>query len=122
LSEAYLRLVTLIAEQDQIDWGHFGYQQIGQARRPLMAFVAELSWSRRIFLRFSLDARMESFLRAHVQAFEVWGGLPRVLLYDNLKNAVLERQGDAIRFSLTRPAFAAHYHFEPRCGYGGSGQ
>jgi transposase InsO family protein len=39
-----------------------------------MAFVAVLSWSRRIFLRFSLDARMESFLRGHVQAFEAWSG------------------------------------------------
>ena len=57
---------------------------------------------------------MESFLRGHVQAFQAWGGLPRVLLYDNLKSAVLERQGDAIRFSPALLAFAAHYHFEPR--------
>jgi transposase len=114
IPEAYLRLVTLIGEQGQIDWGHFGHLQIGRAKRPLMAFVAVLSWSRRIFLRFSLDARMESFLRGHVQAFQAWGGLPRVLLYDNLKSAVLERQGDAIRFSPALLAFAAHYHFEPR--------
>ena len=114
IPEAYLRLVTLMGEQGQIDWGHFGHLQIGQAKRPLMAFVAVLSWSRRIFLRFSLDARMESFLRSHVQAFNAWGGLPRVLLYDNLKSAVLERQGDAIRFSPALLAFAAHYHFEPR--------
>lgn len=114
LPEAYLRLVTLIGEQAQIDWGHFGHLQIGKAKRPLMAFVAVLSWSRRIFLRFSLDARMESFLRGHVQAFQSWGGVPRVLLYDNLKSAVLERQGDAIRFSPALLDFAAHYHFEPR--------
>jgi transposase len=57
---------------------------------------------------------MESFLRGHVEAFKSWGGLPRVLLYDNLKSAVLERQGDAIRFSPALLAFAAHYHFEPR--------
>ena len=82
IPEAYLRLVTLVGEQGQIDWGHFGYLQVGKAKRPLMAFVAVLSWSRRIFLRFSLDARMESFLRGHVQAFQAWGGLPRVLLYD----------------------------------------
>jgi transposase len=43
---------------------------IGQARRPLMAFVMVLSWSRQIFLRFFLDARMENFLRGHVHAFE----------------------------------------------------
>jgi len=112
--EAYLRLHTLVGEQGQVDWGHFGHLQIGKAKRPLMAFVMVLSWSRRIFLRFSLDARMESFLRGHVGAFQAWGGLPRVLLYDNLKSAVLERQGDAIRFAPALLAFAAHYHFEPR--------
>lgn len=40
--------------------------------------------------------------------------MPRVLLYDNLKLAVLERQGEAIRFHPTLLAFAAHYRFEPR--------
>jgi len=42
-----------------------------------------LSWSRQIYLRFFLNARMENFLRGHVGAFEAWGGLPRVLLYEN---------------------------------------
>ncbi len=113
-AEAYLRLVTLPGEQTQIDWAHFGHIEIGRARRALMAFVMVLSWSRRIFLRFFLDARMENFLRGHVGAFEAWGGLPRVSLYDNLKSAVLERQGDAIRFNPTLLQFAAHYRFEPR--------
>ncbi len=87
---------------------------IGRARRPLMAFVMVLSYSRQIFLRFFLDARMESFLRGHVGAFTAWNGCPRVLLYDNLKSAVLERQGDAIRFHPTLIAFAAHYRYDPR--------
>jgi hypothetical protein len=79
-----------------------------------MAFVMVLSWSRQILLRFFPDARMASFLRGHEAAFQAWGGLPRVLLYDNLKSAVLERQGDAIRFHPTLLALAAHYRFEPR--------
>ena len=112
--EAYLRLRTLPAEQAQVDWAHFGHLDIGAARRPLMAFVMVLSWSRCIFLRFFLDARMENFLRGHIGAFEAWSGVPRVLLYDNLKSAVLERQGDAIRFHPTLLAFAGHYRFEPR--------
>ena len=65
-AEAYLRLRTLPGEQAQVDWGHFGHLEIGRARRPLMAFVMELSHSRMIFLRFFLDARMDSFLRGHV--------------------------------------------------------
>jgi len=112
--EAYLRLKTLPGEQAQVDWGHFGHIEIGQAKRPLMAFVMVLSWSRQIFLRFYLNAQMENFLRGHVAAFEAWQGLPKVLLYDNLKSAVLERQGDAIRFHPTLLALSAHYRFEPR--------
>jgi len=112
--EAYLRLRSLPGEQAQVDWGHFGHLQIGRARRPLMAFVMVLSHSRQIFLRFYLDARMESFLRGHLGAFTAWGGIPRVLLYDNLKSAVLERRGDAIRFHPALLALAGHYRFEPR--------
>ncbi|HUN43280.1 MAG TPA: IS21 family transposase [Acetobacteraceae bacterium] len=113
-AEAYLRLRSLPGEQAQVDWGHFGHLQIGRARRPLMAFVMVLSHSRQIFLRFFLDARMESFLRGHVGAFTAWDGVPRVLLYDNLKSAVLERRGDAIRFHPDLLAFAGRYRFEPR--------
>ena len=47
-----------------------------------MAFVMVLSWSRQIYLRFYLDARMDSFLAGHAGAFEAWSGLPRVLLLD----------------------------------------
>jgi len=113
-AEAYLRLRTLPGEQAQVDWGHFGSVTIGQATRPLMAFVMVLSYSRKIHLHFYLNARMESFLSGHESAFQAFGGVPRVLLFDNLKSAVLERQGDAIRFNPTLLAFAAHYRFEPR--------
>ncbi|MBA1445472.1 MAG: IS21 family transposase [Gammaproteobacteria bacterium] len=112
--EAFLRLKTLPGEEGQVDWGHFGKITIGSAQHALMAFVMVLSYSRRIFLRFYPDARMASFLRGHEAAFHAWNGLPRVLLYDNLKSAVLERQGDAIRFHPTLLEFAAHYHYEPR--------
>jgi hypothetical protein len=70
--------------------------------------------SRQIFLRFFSDARMENFLRGHGAAFTAWNGCSRVVLYDNLRSAGLERHGDAIRFHPTLLAFAAHYHFEPR--------
>jgi transposase len=113
-AEAYLRLRTLPGEQAQVDWGHFGHLDIGRARRPLMAFVMVLSHSRRIFLRFFPDARMESFLRGHAAAFDAWGGVPRVLLYDNLKSVVLERRGDAVRFHPTLLSFAGQYRYEPR--------
>lgn len=116
VAEAYLRLRTLPGEQAQVDWAHFGRVTIGRARRQLVAFVMVLSWSRMIFLRFFLGAPMECFLRGHVAALDFFDGVPRVLLYDNLKSAVSERRGDAIRFHPTLLALSAHYRFEPRPG------
>src|ERR1700679_4160704 len=113
-AEAFLRLRSLPGEQAQVDWGHFGHLVIGRARRSLMAFVAVLSFSRQIFLRFFLDARMENFLRGHLGAFTTWNAVPRVILYDNLKSAVLERHGEAIRFHPTLLDFAGYYRFDPR--------
>ena len=81
-TEAYLRLRTLPGEQAQVDWGHFGHLVIGRARRPLMAFVMVLSYSRQMFLRFYLDARTSSFLHGHAAAFAAWDGAPRVILYE----------------------------------------
>jgi len=105
-AEAYLRLRTLPGGQAQVDWGHFGHLEAGRARRALMGFVRVLSWPRQIFLRFFLGAHMENFLRGHVGAFAAWGGVPKTLPYDNLKSAVLERQGQAIRFNPVLLGFA----------------
>jgi transposase len=114
VAEAYLRVRTLPGEQAQVDWGHFGKISVGRAQRDLSAFVMVLSYSRRIFLRFYLGQQTENFLRGHETAFLDWGGVVRVILYDNLKSAVLERRGDAIRFNPLLLDFARHYRFAPR--------
>jgi transposase len=112
--EAFLRLTTLPGEQAQVDWGSFGSITIGKAKRALSCFVLVLSWSRAMAARFTLDQSLESFVRGHVLAFESLGGIPRSILYDNLKTAVLERQGDAIRFHPRLLELAGHYHFAPK--------
>lgn len=112
--EAYLRLRTLPGEQGQVDWAHFGRVQIGKASRQLVAFVMVLSYSRRVYLRFFYGMGMANFLDGHVGAFETFGSVPRSLLYDNLKSAVTERVGDAIRFNPRLLELAGHYRFEPR--------
>jgi transposase len=113
-AEAYLRLKTLKGEQAQVDWACFGQIKVGNAERPLYGFVMVLSWSRQIFLRFYTGLLTANFLQGHVDAFLEWNGVPRELLYDNLKSAVLERVGDAIRFNPRLLDFAAYYRFAPR--------
>jgi transposase len=112
--EAYLRLQTLPGEQGQVDWGNFGKIRIGHADRNLSCFVLVLSWSRAVYARFALDQTLESFLRGHLEAFHTLGGVPRSILYDNLKCVVLERVGDHIRFHPRLLDLAGHYHFAPK--------
>jgi transposase len=113
-AEAFLRLETLPGEQAQVDWGNFGKIQIGSAKRSLSCFVMVLSWSRAIYARFALDQTLETFMRGHVLAFSALGGVPREILYDNLKSVVLDRAGDHIRFHPRILDLAGYYHFAPK--------
>ena len=110
----YRRLTTLMGEEAQVDWGAFGSTRIGHGVRPLSGFVMVLSYSRALFALFTLDQTLESFLRGHVEAFQAFHGTARTLVYDNLRSAVLEREGSAIRFHPRLLELAGHYHFAPR--------
>ena len=103
--EAYLRLRTLPGEQAQVDWAHFGKIRVGRAERRLYGFVMVLSYSRAIFLRFYLGHDHTAFfMRGHQEAFAFFGGVPRTLLYDNLKSAVLERVAKEAGWGQALPA------------------
>jgi hypothetical protein len=87
---------------------------VGRARRRLSCFLITLSYSRALYLEFFFDQTMENFLRGHVHAFQTWSGQPRVILYDNLRSAVLERRGDQIHFHPRLLDLCCHYHYAPR--------
>jgi transposase len=112
--EAFLVRRVFPAEEAQVDWASFGHVAMGAARRALSAFVLTLTYSRWIFLRFFLDQSLENFLRGHVCAFADLAGCARHLLYDNLRSAVAQRHGEAVRFNTRLLELASHYHFAPR--------
>ena len=113
-AEPFLRLHMLQGEQAQVDWAHFGEVAVGRARRRLSCFVITLSYSRALYLEFFFDQSMENFLRGHVHAFEAWSGVPRVILHDNLRSAVLERRGNQIHFHPRLMELCAHYYCTAR--------
>lgn len=115
--EAFLELRSFAGEQAQVDWAHFGKVAVPGGQRALSCFVMTLSFSRALYLEFFFDQTQENFLRGHVRAFAYFAGVPRVVLYDNLKAAVLERLGSAVRYHPRLLELCAHYHCEPRaCG------
>ena len=113
VNETFLRIETLPGEQAQVDWANCGSIQVGPAVRALSAFVMVLSYSRMIYLEFTLSQCLEDFLAAHLNAFRFFGGIPKKILYDNLKTVVLARVGRDIRFNPKFVDFSGYHLFEP---------
>src|SRR3712207_6146736 len=102
-------------EQAQVDWGHFGFLDQHGRRRRLYGFVMTLGWSRAMYLEFTVSADIAWFLRCHLHAFRYFSGLPRHLLYDNLKSVVLDRDADGtIHWNRRYLDFADSLGFTPR--------
>lgn len=111
---AYLKLRFDPGECAQVDWGECGTLHIGQARRKLQVFVMVLCHSRLLYLRFYLSQSLECFLDAHLRAFAWMGGVPRRLMVDNLKTAVLgHRRGEPPEYHPRYLDLARHYGFAP---------
>jgi transposase len=113
--QATVRFETAPGEQAQVDWAHFGFIEHQGRRRRLYAFVMTLSWSRSLYLEFTVSADGAWWLRCHVHAFHYFGGVPGVVLHDNVKTAVLEREADGtIHWNPRYLDFADYYGFTPR--------
>jgi transposase len=112
--EVFARLSTLPGEAAQVDWADFGPVSIGRAKRRLSAFVLTLAYSRALYVEFFFAQTLANFLCGHVHAFEHFGGVPRVLVTDNLRSVVLERRGEQFRVHPRYLELAGHYCFQPR--------
>ncbi|WOE68830.1 DDE-type integrase/transposase/recombinase [Hydrogenimonas thermophila] len=50
-----------------------------------------LGYSRYAYVHFTDNMRYETFEECHKKAFEFFGGIPKNILYDNLKSVVIQR-------------------------------
>jgi transposase len=109
---AFLKLSFAPGECAQLDWGSHGSIGVGSTSRRLSFFVIVLCYSRMMYLEFTVSQTMEHFLACHQNAFAAFGGVPRRLMVDNLKSAVISRQiGQAPLLNPTYLDFANHYGF-----------
>lgn len=87
-----VRFETPPGEQAQADWAACGHEmdETGR-RRAVYAFVMVLSYSRMLYVEFTCSMALPELLRCHQRAFEFFGGWPRSILYDNMKQVRLSR-------------------------------
>lgn len=112
--KATVRFETEPGEQAQVDWGSFGYIEDHGRRQRLYAFVMTMAWSRAMYLEFTVSADCAHFLRCHLHAFHYFGGVPKEMLHDNLKDAVLSRDDSGnVHWNQRYLDFAHYYGFCP---------
>lgn len=116
--KAYLTLAFAPGECAQVDWGSYGSIRVGDTTRRLSFFVMVLCYSRMMYVEFTVSQTMEHFLACHQNAFRAFGGIPKRIMVDNLKSAVLKRTpGEAPLFNPKYAEFAAYHGFSiSACG------
>lgn len=113
LIKAARRFETEPGLQAQVDWKECGRWHIDGQERKLYAFVMVLGYSRKPFVLFTTDMRSPTVLAAHLRAFAHFEGIPREILYDNMKTAWL-RDDDGWRVHPALLSLSAHCGFTPR--------
>ncbi|MGB0087039.1 MAG: IS21 family transposase [Rhodomicrobiaceae bacterium] len=110
--EPVVRFETEPSLQMQVDWA-----TIRRGKERLSVFVATLGWSRAAYVEFCEDERLETLIQCHENAFAAFGGVPREVLYDNVKTVVLDRDAYGAGRHRFHPGFldyARHAGFLPR--------
>jgi len=87
-----VRVQTAPGEEAQVDFGPVGllYDPTTDRLRPAFVFVATLSYSRHQYCELVFDQKVPTWIGLHRRAFESWGGVPRRIVPDNLKAAVVQ--------------------------------
>ena len=101
-------------QQMQVDWGELGVVEFGPHHVKIYVFVAVMAWSRALFVRFTTDMQMLTWLDCHRRAFAFFGGVPNEVLVDNLKTAVVARAGKTIVWNKKYQEFAVAHGFIPK--------
>lgn len=111
--EAFLRLAFPPGDAAQVDWASCGTILVDGRPRRLSAFLFVLAYSRLLYAQFTWSEDLAVFLAYHHRAFAAARGVPRRILYDNLKSVVLAHVGSEVRFNPRFLDFSAHYGFRP---------
>lgn len=108
---------TAPGEVAQVDFVYAGkrYDPERGVLRKTWLFVMTLGFSRMMYCDLVFDQKIETWVGLHVDAFQFFGGVPRVIVPDNLKSAVIKAafgvDGDPT-LNRTYRELARHFGFQ----------
>ena len=113
-----VRFETAPGVQAQVDFAEFkvAFASESGLERKVWLFAMVLGHTRYLWAQFVMHQDLPTVLRCHMEAFEHFRGVPREILYDRMKTAVLgEPDADKpIVYNAKLLACGSHYGFVPR--------
>jgi transposase len=111
--EAYVRLEVPPGEEAQVDFGYMGliWDPVEKRKRKFWLFLMALSHSRHFYGEFVFSQDVATWIACHRRAFEFFGGVPRKVVLDNLKAAILKAVLYDPLISRAYRECAEHYGF-----------
>jgi len=111
--KVFVRVHTAPGEEAQVDFGSVGqlYDPLSGRARRAYVFVATLCYSRHQYAELVFDQKTPTWIGLHRRAFESWGGVPKRVVPDNLKAAVIKAQVYAPVLGEAYRRMAQHYGF-----------
>ena len=109
--ETFVPQSYALGHEAQVDW-YEAWIDLGGERTRVQVFAMQSMVSGAAFHRAYLHATQQAFLEAHEHAFAYFGGVFRLLRYDNLASGVRKilrgyRREETVRFV----AFRSHWRF-----------
>ena len=110
------RFETPPGKQAQVDFAHFKVRFTDEpsTEQVVWLFSMVLGNSRFLFCRYVTRQDLPAVVRCHVRAFSTFGGVPKEILYDRMKTAVIGEDAEGqVLFNKTLLSLADHYSFKP---------
>jgi len=111
--EAFIRMEVGPGEEAQVDFGSAGwmFDPVEKRLRKAWCFVMVLSHSRHMFVKFVFDQKIATWLNLHREAFEFFRGVPKKIILDNLKAAIVKALFYDTALQRTYADCGQHYGF-----------
>lgn len=108
-----VRFEGLAGEFSQHDFGSVIVTFDDGSKETIHFFASRLKYSRFVHVRIVPTERVEPLVRALIESFEVFGGVPLMSVFDNPKTVVLRREGSRIEWNSTFGQAALDLRFAP---------
>lgn len=111
-TKATMQISRKPGEVMEVDWsGTTAYLTNADTGEVIEAyiFVAALPYSTYAYAEAFLDMKQESWIAAHVNAYNFFGGVTRILVPDNLKTGVIKNTKDELLLNKSYYEMAEHY-------------